>query len=365
MAFKKMVRAPYPPRLWSLVGYPGAGKSSFAARLRGPMVVVDADHRFQEVLSLAKDEVYELSDTKSDNVDPNQISRLLSINMPGSGAKTIIVDSLTAIITPIVVQAMIDHDNGKERNLSAAFKTKALAMRQLQDAVTRWGCDVLWIYHLQDARDARANEVTRATVSQTELARLTRSINVQLEIVHDKHNPGLRGIKVVWARRGRSGSIIWDESGTWENMPERIEEAIYDGLTKEEQDSIEKTVPDYFPNPETAVSWALEQGAYEHIPHARNAYDKLKRDRSPKSAREMAQFWVEYVQERLANLAIGTAEPEEDPEPTPIDPPAVEAAATLEEPAASPKKATKKPSKPAPVEEPPAPEDGDDEDCPF
>ena len=103
--------------------------------------------------------------------------------MPSSDIKTIIVDSLTAIITPLTIQAMINQEKGRERNLMAGFKTKALAMRQLQDAVTRWGTDVLWIYHLQDSRDAKAKEITRSTVSQTEIARLTRSMNVQLEIL--------------------------------------------------------------------------------------------------------------------------------------------------------------------------------------
>lgn len=385
MAFRKMVRTAYPPRLWSLVGYPGAGKSSFAARMHGPMVVVDADHRFQEVLTLAQGEVYELSDVKSDNVDPNIISKLLNANMPGTDAKTIVVDSLTAIITPIVVQAMVDHDHGKERNLSAAFRNKALAMRQLQDAVTRWGCDVLWIYHLMDARDGRANEVTRATVSQTELARLTRSINVQLEIVHDKNDHDHRGIKVTWARRGRSGMVIWDESGTWENMPERIEEAIYEGLTPEDQEKLEKAVPDYFPNPETAISWSMEQGAYENLPHARNAYDKLKRDRKPKNAKEMAHMWVEYVQDRLARIEVGSQLDDDNldaddmpaqavaPAPAPAapapaapvavaaEPAPVEAAAEVEvEADAKPAKAAKK----AKAATPP-PEDAQEDDCPF
>ena len=179
------------------------------------MVVVDADHRFQEVLHLAEHDVYELSETRSDNVDPNQITKKLGENMPASGVETIVVDSLTAIITPLVVQAMVDHDEGREKNLSAAFRTKALAMRQIQDAVTRWGTDVLWIYHLQDSRDSRAKEITRATISQTELARLSRSINVQLEVILDERNER-RGIQVVWARRGRSGMTIWDESGHWE-----------------------------------------------------------------------------------------------------------------------------------------------------
>ncbi|MEL6179340.1 MAG: AAA family ATPase, partial [Myxococcota bacterium] len=107
MGFRKMTSNPYPPRLWSLVGYPGQGKSTFAAQMNGPMLVVDADHRFTEVMELAEGDVYELSDHPADNVDTDRITRLLSDNMPGSDVKTIVVDSLTAIITPLVVQAMV------------------------------------------------------------------------------------------------------------------------------------------------------------------------------------------------------------------------------------------------------------------
>lgn len=319
MAFKKMSHAKYPPRLWSLVGYPRSGKSTFASRLHGPMVVVDADHRFQEVLHLADNEVFELSETRSDNVDPNMITKRLNQNMPGSGVQTIVVDSLTAIITPLVVQAMIDHENGEEKNLSAAFRTKALAMRQIQDAVTRWGTDVLWIYHLQDSRDARAKEITRATISQTEVARLSRSINVQLEVVLDDPNDR-RGIKVVWARRGRSGMVVWDESGSWENMPEKIEAAIYDGLSADEQDRIESTTPDYFPNPETAINWAMEQSAFKTIGQAKKAYERVKKELKPGNAREMAQLWVEDVQARMLAASNGT-EPVDTEEPPMPEPP--------------------------------------------
>jgi hypothetical protein len=297
MAFRRMAKAKYPPRLWALVGYPGSGKSSFATQMRGPLLVVDADHRFTEVLDLAGErDVYELSDVPTDNTDPDRVAAILAENMPGSDVATVVVDSLTAIITPLVVQAMMDKEAGREKNLAAAFRTKALAMRQLQDAVTRWGTDVLWIYHLQDARDAKGRALTRATVSQTELARLTRSINLQLKIVQDGNR---RGVKVVWARRGRQGATVWDDSGTWAKMPERIEAAVYDGLTEADQEQIEEGIPEIFPNPETAIAWGYERGAFEALQHARNAYNKLKREERPGDAREMARLWIADVQARL------------------------------------------------------------------
>ena len=43
MAFKKMTKPEYPPRLWALVGYPGSGKSTFATQMRAPILVIDAE----------------------------------------------------------------------------------------------------------------------------------------------------------------------------------------------------------------------------------------------------------------------------------------------------------------------------------
>jgi hypothetical protein len=297
MAFQKMRRPAYPPRLWVLVGYPGSGKSTFAAQMRAPLLVVDADHRFAEVVDLAQGDVFGLSEAPADNVDADRIAAILAADMPGSGVRTIVVDSLTAIITPLVVAAMRDKDAGRAKNLFAAWRDKALAARQLQDAVTRWGCDVLWVYHLQDARDAQGQELTRATLSETERARLTRSINLQLELVTDQD--GRRGVKVVWARRGRSGLTLWDDTGSWVGMPDAIETAVYDGLTEADQDRLEEETPAAFPNPETAIAWGLEQGAFQALQHSRNAYNKLKKEKRPKDAQEMAALWVADVQARL------------------------------------------------------------------
>jgi adenylate kinase family enzyme len=314
MAFRKMQRPKYPPRLWSLVGYPGSGKSTFASQMNGPLLVIDADHRFTEVLDESSNEVYDLSDIPSDHVNPDRINALLAKNMPGSDVRTVVVDSLTAIITPLVVQAMMDREENRSKNLVAGFRHKALAMRQLQDAVTRWGTDVLWIYHLQKSRDDKARETERATVSETELARLTRSINLQLQVVQEGTR---RGVQVVWARRGRSGLTVWDDTGNWAGMPEKVEAAVYDGLSKAEQDAIEQETPSTFPNPETAISWGFEQGAYESLEKARAAYEQVKQTRKPRSAKEMGLVWVETVEEILAKIPAVVAEqappnPEED-----------------------------------------------------
>lgn len=293
MGFTKMVKPQYPPRLWTLAGFPGSGKSTFAAQMRPPLLAIDADRRFSEVLAIVHGDVYSLGDAAADNTDTEKIVSLLRANMPGSEVNTIVVDSLSAVISPLVTQAIMDNDAGRNRNRAAAFKNKALAMRQLQDAVTCWGKDVLWIYHLKEGRDGQGNKVIRPTLPETELERLKRSINLQLEVVQENEK---RGIKVIWARQGRNQITLWDETGRWLGMPERIEAAVYGSLP--EQEKVETNIPKQFANIEAAIAWGMSQGVFQDTASARQTYDEIKRKNKPKTATEMASYWMAEVLRR-------------------------------------------------------------------
>lgn len=295
MPFQKMNAQKLPPRQWALVGYPGSGKSTFATQMSGAILVVDADHRFSEVAGLAIGDVLELSAHAADHVRADRIAALLRENMDGSGVKTIVIDSLTSILTPLVVEAILDNDAGRNKNRVSAFKDKALAMRLLQDSITGWGCDVLWIYHLRSGLDGQAKQVENTTISTVELARLRRSLNMQLRVVQDGDK---RGIKVEWARKGRSGITLWDDTGCWRGMPERIEQAVYGGLTVEDQERIETQTPTGFTGPQEAIAWGFEQGCFKDALHAQNTYEECKRERKPKSATEMWSLWIAEVQGR-------------------------------------------------------------------
>lgn len=302
--FKKMDTTAFPPRQWALVGPPGCGKSTFSAQMRSPILPIDSDHRFSEVAHLAN-EVYRLSDNPQDNMDVEVIAQLLKDNMKGSGIKTIVVDSLTSIVTPLVVQAIMDNDSGKNKNRVSAFKGKALSVRLLQDAVTSWGTDVLWIYHTRTGLDGQARQVESTTISAVELARLRRSLNLQLKVIEQGDK---RGIKVEWARCGRSDITLWDETGRWRGMPERIETAVYGGLTIEDMERIEDQTPTSFANPESAIAWGTEKGVFRDAVHAKNAYDKVKTERKPKTAADMWAYWIEDVTKRQQ---VSVEQPEE------------------------------------------------------
>jgi hypothetical protein len=90
-------------------------------------------------------------------------------------------------------------------------------------------------------------------------------------------------------------------------MPEKIEQAIYGGLTAADQEHLEKATPTSFPNVETAIAWGFEQGVFEVINHARNAYDVVKRECQPKTAAEMWELWIADVLARKAEQANSPA----------------------------------------------------------
>jgi hypothetical protein len=121
---------------------------------------------------------------------------------------------------------------------------------------------------------------------------------MKLQIVGDN---GKRGIQVVWARRGRSGMTLWDESGTWDEMPEKIEQAVYGGLTQEQKDGLE--TPTVFRSPDAAIEWAVKRLGLESPSEARTEYDRIKEEGQPQDAREMAALWITYIEELAKEIS--------------------------------------------------------------
>jgi hypothetical protein len=95
-------------------------------------------------------------------------------------------------------------------------------------------------------------------------------------------------------------------------MPEAIERAVYDGLTEADRDRIETTTPASFPNAAAAIAWGFEQGCFDALEHARNAYDALKRETVPQPA-TAAEMWRLWIADVTARKAARAERPAEDP----------------------------------------------------
>lgn len=293
MAFKKLQQK-LPPRVWLLKGRSRSGKSVFSMNMRGPLLPIDADNKLYGSQQYAVGEVMEFSDNHADTVDVGRIERILEENMPNSGIKTIIVDSVTPILEPLILKGMENTSGGMGR-----WQAKSAAMKKLTYACTKWGGDVLFIYHIDDSMNASAKMVEKTSITTIELARLNKHFNMSLTVVEEN---GRRGIRVDYAQHGKYGMTIWDNNGYWRGMPKKIEEAVYAGGVLAEPER-----PTSFAGPVQAIAWGMAQGCFRDEMHAKNAYEKVKAEKQPKTPRAMWDAWLEEVDKRVAEM---DAEPE-------------------------------------------------------
>src|SRR3954453_14534738 len=122
MAFKRVDKDTLPPRRWALKGRYGDGKSTFILALRQPALIVDADGRRHELKS---GELYELSEEPADNRSVERIQDLLDQNMPGSGIKTVAIDSITSLIGSSMPPAILNNAAARNRDKNQAWVEKA------------------------------------------------------------------------------------------------------------------------------------------------------------------------------------------------------------------------------------------------
>jgi hypothetical protein len=93
--------------------------------------------------------------------------------------------------------------------------------------------------------------------------------------------------------------------GCWKKLTEKIEAAVYDGLSPDEMERMQAEPPEIFPSPVEAIRWGMDcLLVFKDEAHAQNAYEKVRREVNPQSAREMRDAWVEEVMRRREELDI-------------------------------------------------------------
>ena len=307
MAFKKLAETQIrPARRWALIGFPGDGKSSFAAQMQTPILPIDVDGRFREVEHLANGDVFALSENREENNDVQAIDILLEKHMPDSGVRTIVVDSVTPIYQRITrrVQVAIQEGDLDGKNKSSPHQVKANVMALLGTSVTSYGTDTLWIWHLNDTNFNGQSKIAQS-ISETERDRLRKFLNAELHVLVDKN--GRRGITIAWSRSGHgTGQTIYDtqenfDAGSfWKGMPERIEAVIYPTPTAKRPEPVAENARS-FASPADAVKWGATQlnATDEEVVEI---YNSVKALAQPKTSREMWAAWVAEIEKRGAAL---------------------------------------------------------------
>lgn len=86
------------------------------------------------------------------------------------------------------------------------------------------------------------------------------------------------------------------EKGTGGNGSAKIDKATADAVMASDRP---------FASAEAAIAWGYDQGAFKAKAHAKNAYAKLKEEKQPTNAAEMAELWRAEVAEWLAKVVAG------------------------------------------------------------
>lgn len=289
----KLVYNPVPERInLEITGREQSGKSTLVGQWVKPGIaaVIDTDGRFQNsVPANSKTDFFPISDKKEEMLNKDRIVAIMEKARPQIVGETsaIIVDTVTKLWEPLIAKIQ---KSGKTSVY--AYKEKAELMKDLRAAFNLWNAEVIWVYHrklyYKDAGvDAKGNKVyelaEKDTISDVEYSRLGADVDLSLEVVIDEAT-GKRGVRVIRARKGgRTGFVYWDESGNWENVRQNLEEAVWGGMSKEEQESRADIRDETFSTPKDAKRWAWEFSEqngnfFRDAVHVNNAYDKYKVD---------------------------------------------------------------------------------------
>ncbi len=110
---------------------------------------------------------------------------------------------------------------------SAGSSTKAAVMGTVATFLMKPQKPIFVISHEHDAagRNASAGQKKRETISNTELSRMDRCFNLELEVIEDK---GRYGVKVLFWRYkpDLKPFVVWDEKGMFEGIFDILLEAL-------------------------------------------------------------------------------------------------------------------------------------------
>lgn len=327
MAFGTFKKSKYPVRQWAIKAPARFGKSTLCANLKHPIVVADTDNRFattKVALGLSDEQVMPISNDRAPHVDADAFAAELSKNRrESSKIGTVLLDSATGMIQPIVMEAM----RLPPKLRASKMLEKAMAMRTVIDALQNFGCDYAIIYHQEGRCDNAGEKIVHETIPAKEREAMYRALNMELELVTERDADGRivkHGVKVLWARDGEDGMTIWDPPGNmFRGMPERIEEAVYrNGIDTRNSKGAPAEAPSAppaqaaagegastqaklrFANKDAALSHAVECGAYATIEDAATGYEAVKREQTGKvTAHSVFEAWHHHCEAlRPANV---------------------------------------------------------------
>lgn len=286
-------------RQWALTS-DGAekGKSTFLSNAKAPIMVVDADGRFDAIEPLVDGDV----------LYPKQVINTLDLaeelieRVPAEGVRSIAWDSMTKLYGLPTRLGLMKNIQGRAAggNLASSWVDKSNIMTVARD-LALLGTDMYYVWHVGPGLDGTGKMEIRDMISSIEKDRLMTSINVTMEFFFVVSNGEKQyGVKVLHARdfggrKANTNFVLFDAPGNyWKNGAEQLEELIY--------------TP--FASKEGAIVWAAETLGINRD-EADGEYENFKEEANPQGFGEMFTGWYLHVKQHESARDV----PEKEPEP--------------------------------------------------
>ncbi len=203
-----------------LIGFPNAGKSTFAKAMKPNYLVFDLDNRWGD---------QEVAD-KTTLIPGGSALEMQALVSQVKNRKfgTVIFDSVTPLLSGIIAQGQLEaYETGSSKGIAQNHKIKAATMRVLRQMVVPFHADTLWIFHLNES-GLSGNTTIKMSITASELERLKLALTAVLVVVQDKS--GRRGVRIDWTRYNDNvakDAIIWDTPGQyWAGVPRMVGEFV-------------------------------------------------------------------------------------------------------------------------------------------
>jgi hypothetical protein len=327
------------PNFCWLYALAGAGKSTLALdfiRANQPGVVIPMDQRYSIYRDLALMEgvpVWPVSEPADPTVwaSADQVLEHLRRNFPGSGAKSLVWDSISpgfrywvewaagyADMTPKQRETAL---GGKYKNKSSLYQPKSRYMEQVA-TITNYGVSCLWISHEHGGRDQTGQETMKTSITAQERLKFQRNVNLTLKIRQEGQRYGIE-IEEARNRPDLNSLVLWDEPGNlFRGMWSQVAERFY-AAEVVDWDHLE-----VFASDRQAVDLAMGQtrevggeviSPFKNIYHAAGVLNRIKQQAGMNDAGELARAWKVEVANRLRaaedevreRAATGQVEPAE------------------------------------------------------
>ncbi len=294
MQFKKATKEQSKLRL-ALFGPSGSGKTYTALRLAagitGKIAVIDTERG--SASKYADRFSFDVLELDKDSRTVEHYAQAIKA-AGGAGYDNLIIDSLSHAWFELLDEVEKIARAKYRGNTWSAWSEGTPKQRELVDAILDFDGHIIATMRVKTEWATEQTNRGKSRPVRVGLApQQGKGIEYEFDLLGEMSHDHI--LTISKDRTGRFQDRIIEKPG--EDMGRELAEWLRDGLPPQPKPQSDEP----FDTANAAILWGVEQGAFNHKQHATNSYAKLKEEKNPQSACEMARLWREKVANKLAD----------------------------------------------------------------